>query len=81
MQMYADDPYGLPTFHREATLEGWTDHSLIQMRDVRIFTKGTVTVTLIHHPGLWDFIVSDGHGNVECLTPQTEEISALMDAI
>lgn len=81
MQMYADDPYGLPTFHGEATLEGWTDHSLIQMRDVRIFTKGTVTVTLIHHPGLWDFIVSDGHGNVECLTPQTGEISALMHAI
>jgi hypothetical protein len=81
MQMYADDPYGLPTFHSEASLEGWTDHSLIQMRDVRIFTKGAVTVTLIHHPGLWDFIVSDGHGNVECLTPQTEEIFALMDAI
>jgi hypothetical protein len=79
--MSNDDPYGLPTFRGEASLVGWTDHSLIQMRDVRIFTKGAVTVTLIHHPGLWDFIVSDGHGNVECFTPQTEEISSMMNAI
>jgi hypothetical protein len=79
--MNHDDPYGLPTFYGEASLEGWTDHSLIQMRDVRIFTKAAVTVTLIHHPGLWDFIVSDGHGNVNCLTPQTEEIASLMNAI
>jgi hypothetical protein len=81
MQMHSDDPYDLPTFDGEASLVDWTDHSLIQMRDVRIFTKGAVTVTLIHHPGLWDFIVSDGRGNVECLTPQTEEISSMMNAI
>jgi hypothetical protein len=79
--MNHDDPYGLPTFYGEESLVGWTDHSLIQMRDVRIFTKGAVTVTLIRHPGLWDFIVTDGHGNVDCLTPQTEEISSLMNAI
>jgi len=73
--MTDDDPYGLPTFPGEDALDGWTDHSEIQLRNVRVFTRGTVTVTLIHHPGLWDFIVSDGHGGVNFSIPTTDEIA------
>ena len=61
------DPYGLPTFPGEDVLDGWVDHSEIQLRDVRVFTRGSLTATLISHPGVWDVIVSDGAGNVEFL--------------
>ena len=73
--MTDEDPYGLPTFPGEDALAGWTDHSEIQLRNVRVFTRGTVTVTLIHHPGLWDFIVSDGHGDVNFSVAATREIA------
>ena len=75
-----EDPYGLPGIPGEENFEGWTDHSRIEMRNIRIFTKGSLTVTLIQHPGLWDLIVSDGTGRVDISTPQTEEIAAAMNA-
>jgi len=76
-----EDPYGLPGFPGEEDLDGWVDHSEIQLRNIRVFTRGPVTVTLIQHPGLWDLIFSDGAGHVEFDIPQTEEIAAAMHAI
>jgi len=75
-----EDPYGLPGFPGEETLVEWVDHSEIQLRNIRVFTRGSLTVTLIQHPGLWDLIFSDGAGNVEFDIPQTEEIAAAMHA-
>lgn len=59
------DPYGLPTFPREASLTAWTDHSDIATRTVRVFTCGALTATAIRHTGVWDLIISDGNGHVE----------------
>lgn len=70
-----DDPYGLPRFDGEDSLTGWTDHSDIAMRTVRIFTRGPLTATLIHHPALWDLILSDGTGRVETSLLRTAEIA------
>ena len=69
------DPYGLPTFLGEDVLDGWVDHSEIQLRDVRVFTRGPLTATLISHPGVWDVIVSDGAGNVEFLVADVEDVA------
>lgn len=69
------DPYGLPTFPGEDVLDGWVDHSEIQLRDVRVFTRGSLTATLISHPGVWDVIVSDGAGNVEFLVADVEDVA------
>ena len=76
-----EDPYGLPGFPGESELAGWVDHSEIQLRNVRVFTRGAWTVTLIKHPGLWDFIFSDGAGRVTFGIPQTEEIADAMRAL
>jgi len=76
-----EDPYGLPGFPGEEHLDGWVDHSEIQLRTIRVFTRGPLTVTLIQHPGLWDLIFSDGAGHVEFDIPQTEEIAAAMRAL
>jgi len=76
-----EDPYGLPGFPGEEHLDGWVDHSEIQLRNIRVFTRGPLTVTLIQHPGLWDLIFSDGAGHVEFDIPQTEEIAAAMRAL
>lgn len=75
-----EDPYGLPGFPGENTLlaEGWVDHSEIQLRNIRVFTRGPLTVTLVQHPGLWDLIFSDGAGRVTYGIPQTEEIADAM---
>jgi len=73
-----EDPYGLPAIPGEEDFDGWTDHSRIEMRNVRIFTRGSLTATLIHHPGLWDLIISDGTGRVDISTPQTDEIAAAL---
>ena len=58
------DPYGLPGFPGDGTLPGWIDHADITLRNVRVFTRGSETVTLIQHLGLWDLIYSDGAGRV-----------------
>jgi hypothetical protein len=76
-----DDPYGLPRFDEEHSLDGWTDHSDIAMRNVRIFTRGRLTATLIHHPALWDVIVSDGSGRIETSLLRTEEVAAALRAL
>jgi hypothetical protein len=76
-----DEPYGLPRFDGEDTLDGWTDHSDIAMRNVRIFTRGHLTATLIHHPALWDLILSDGSGRVETSLLTTPEIGARLRAL
>jgi len=76
-----EDPYGLPGFPGEETLIGWVDHSEIQLRNIRVFTRGPLTVTLIQHPGLWDLIFSDGAGMVTFDIPQTEQIAAAMHEI
>jgi len=76
-----EDPYGLPGFPGEETLEGWVDRSEIQLRNIRVFTRGPLTVTLIQHPGLWDLIFSDGAGTVTYGIPQTEEIADAMRAL
>jgi hypothetical protein len=75
------DPYGLPRFDGEDSLSGWTDHSDIAMRNVRIFTRGRLTATLIHHPALWDMILSDGTGRVDISLLRTEEISRAFKAL
>ena len=51
------------------------------MRNIRVFTRGPLTVTLIQHPGLWDLIFSDGAGTVTFDIPQTEEIAPAMHEI
>ena len=76
-----EDPYGLPGFPGEETLVEWVDHSEIQLRNIRVFTRGPLTVTLIQHPGLWDLIYSDGAGRVEFDIPQTEQIAAAMHVL
>ena len=76
-----EDPYGLPGIPGEEDLTDWVDHSEIQLRNVRVFTRGSETVTLIQHPGLWDLIYSDGQGNVTFDIPQTEDIAAAMRAL
>ena len=76
-----EDPYGLPGFPGEEDLVGWVDHSEIQLRNIRVFTRGSATVTLIQHPGMWDLIYSDGLGRVTFDLPQTEEIAARIRAI
>jgi hypothetical protein len=76
-----EDPYGLPGFPGEEKLAGWVDHSEIQLRNIRVFTRGPLTVTLIQHPGLWDLIFSDGAGAVTYGIPQTEEIADAMAAL
>jgi len=76
-----EDPYGLPGFPGEETLEGWVDRSEIQLRNIRVFTRGPLTVTLIQHPGLWDLIFSDGAGTVTYGIPQTEEIADAVRAL
>ena len=76
-----EDPYGLPAIPGEEELTDWVDHSEIQLRNVRVFTRGSETVTLIQHPGLWDLIYSDGAGRVTFDIPQTEEIADAMRAL
>ena len=76
-----EDPYGLPGFPGEETLVDWIDHSEIQLRNIRVFTRGPLTVTLIQHPGLWDLIYSDGAGRVTFDIPQTDEIADAMRAL
>ena len=76
-----EDPYGLPAIPGEEDLTDWVDHSEIQLRNVRVFTRGSETVTLIQHPGLWDLIYSDGAGRVTFDIPQTEEIADAMRAL
>ena len=76
-----EDPYGLPGFPGEEELVDWVDHSEIQLRNIRVFTRGSETVTLIQHPGLWDLIYSDGQGRVTFDIPQTEEIAERMHAL
>ena len=76
-----EDPYGLPGIPGEEDLTDWVDHSEIQLRNVRVFTRGSETVTLIQHPGLWDLIYSDGRGNVTFDIPQTEDIADAMRAL
>ena len=78
-----EDPYGLPGFpgERELLDEGWVEHSEIQLRNVRVFTRGPLTVTLVQHPGLWDLIFSDGAGRVTFGIPQTDEITDAMRAL
>ncbi|MET0990498.1 MAG: hypothetical protein ABWY54_07620 [Glaciihabitans sp.] len=78
-----EDPYGLPGFPGEEALvsEGWVDHSEIQLRNIRVFTRGPATVTLVQHPGLWDLIFSDGAGLVSYGIPQTDEIADAMRAL
>ena len=76
-----EDPYGLPGIPGEEGLTDWVDHSEIQLRNVRVFTRGSETVTLIQHPGLWDLIYSDGRGNVTFDIPQTEDIADAMRAL
>ena len=79
--MLDHDPYGLPTFPGENALAGWTDHSDIATRNVRVFTRDSVTVTLIHHPGVWDFIVSNGAGSVDFAVYSTEKLAAAFTAL
>lgn len=76
-----EDPYGLPGIPGEEEFVDWVDHSEIQLRNIRVFTRGSETVTLIQHPGLWDLIYSDGLGHVTFDIPQTEEIAARMRAL
>ena len=76
-----EDPYGLPGFPGEEDLVDWVDHSEIQLRNIRVFTRGSETVTLIQHPGLWDLIYSNGLGRVTFDIPQTEEIAERMHAL
>ena len=76
-----EDPYGLPVIPGEEELTDWVDHSEIQLRNVRVFTRGSETVTLIQHPGLWDLIYSDGAGRVTFDIPQTNEIADAMRAL
>lgn len=78
-----EDPYGLPGFAGEDALlaEGWVDHSEIQLRNIRVFTRGPLTVTLVQHPGLWDLIFSNGAGRVTYDIPQTNEITDAMRAL
>jgi hypothetical protein len=75
------DPYGLPRFDGEENLPGWVDHSDIATRTVRVFTHGSVTATIISHPGVWDLIVSDGHGAVEFEVLPSSDIGARLRAI
>ena len=75
------DPYGLPGFPGEESLVEWVDHSEIQLRNIRVFTRGSLTVTLIQHPGLWDLVFSDGAGHVKFDIPQTEQIAAAMHVL
>jgi hypothetical protein len=75
------DPYGLPRFEGEDSLDGWTDYSDIAMRNVRIFTCGRLTVTLIHHPALWDMVLSDGTGRVDISLLRTAEIAPALRAL
>ncbi|SKC67974.1 hypothetical protein [Okibacterium fritillariae] len=42
---------------------------------MRVFTRGSLTATLISHPGVWDVIVSDGAGNVEFLVADVEDVA------
>ena len=75
------DPYGLPRFAGEDDLPGWTDHSDIATRTVRVFTRGSFTATILSHPGVWDLIVSDGNGTVEFHVFPPSEIAAQLRAI
>jgi hypothetical protein len=75
------DPYGLPRFAGENDLPGWTDHSDIATRTVRVFTHKSVTATIISHPGVWDLIVSDGHGSIEFHVFPSSEIAAHLRTI
>jgi hypothetical protein len=74
----SDDPYGLPRFPGDDALPGWTDHSEIALRTVRVFTRGARTATVIAHPGVWDVILSDGAGGVEFYVLQPDEIAELL---
>jgi hypothetical protein len=76
-----DDPYGLPRFHGDDALPGWTDHSEIALRTVRVFTRGRLTATVIAHPGVWDVIVSDGAGGVEFHALMPWEIAATLRSL
>jgi hypothetical protein len=69
------DPYGLPRFAGERDLPGWTDHSDIALRTVRVFTRGATTATVISHPGVWDLIVSDGTGSVAYFVYPPQELA------
>jgi len=75
------DPYGLPGFPGEGTLSGWIDHSDITLRNVRVFTCGTFTATLIHYPAQWDLIVSDGAGGIEYSLLRANEIAFALSVI
>jgi hypothetical protein len=74
----AADPYGLPRFAGEESLAGWTDHSEIALRTVRVFTRGPLTATVISHPGVWDVIVSDGRGGVRFSAVPPDEVAAVI---
>jgi hypothetical protein len=75
------DPYGLPRFDGENSLPGWTDHSDIATRTLRIFTCGQMTAFLRSHPGVWDVIVSDGRGSVTFRTLPPGEIAETLRLI
>jgi hypothetical protein len=79
--MHDDDPYGLPRFPGEDRLDGWVDHSRIETRTVRVFTRGPLTAVVIAHPGVWDVVVSDGAGRVDfTVRPRDEVADALRSA-
>ena len=78
--MEYDDPYGLPRIPDEDTLTRWEDRSDIAMRQVRIFSSGRLTATVIAHPGVWDLILSDGLGGVAIHAVASHEIAALLRA-
>jgi hypothetical protein len=75
------DPYGLPRFAGDDALAGWTDHSRIETRTVRVFTNGPLTATVISHPGVWDLIVSDGRGGVAFSVLPPDELAAALHSL
>ncbi|PPF90125.1 hypothetical protein C5B96_00180 [Subtercola sp. Z020] len=75
------EAYGLPRFAGEEALTGWTDHSDIALRTVRVFTRGSVTATVIAHPGVWDLIVSDGRGSIRYFALDPAEIAPTLGGL
>jgi hypothetical protein len=76
-----EDPYGLPRFDGEDELTGWTDHSEIALRTVRVFTRGTMTIVIIAHRGVWDLITSDGQGQVSFHALGKDELAEMIATI
>ena len=75
------DPYGLPRFAGDDSLTEWTDHSRIETRTVRVFTRGPLTAMVIAHPGVWDLIVSDGRGDVTFSVMPPDKIAATLRSL